>query len=113
MNPIVERILEELEDDLVSHGWLAQCVRQGKCDDGGQQFGWKDMLEELLQSGQVEIGTARIASADYVEFIAWNGTVDERVARAAEQVDAVPRSDREFAYWLCLHSNTDGFETDE
>jgi hypothetical protein len=113
MSTISNYILELLNDDMVSHGLLVQCVKQDKGADDGLQFEWKDVLRQLLLSGKVEIGVARSASHDYVEFIAWKGTVGERIARAIECVDSVSGPDQEFAYWLCLNENIDRFAEGE
>lgn len=105
MSGIANTVLELLSDDMVSHGWLVHCVEQG----GRPELEWKAVLAELL-SGEVEIGVARLASADYVEFIAWKGTIEERISRAAGLVESLASSDPEFAYWLALRKNVDRFD---
>lgn len=50
------------------------------------------------------------ANSDFVKFIAWRGTVEERVSRAMESVATAIGADKEFAYWICLRENIDGFE---
>jgi hypothetical protein len=94
-----------LNEDMVSHGWLVQCLEQG----GQSPLDWTPVVTELL-SGDVEIGETRLASSNYVEFIAWRGTIGARVSRAAERVESLADSDREFAYWLALRKNVDHFE---
>ena len=111
MSTIADYILDLLRDDIVSHGLLVQCIEEDTSRDSAPQVEWKDVLKELL-SGHVEIGVARSASPDYVEFIAWKGPIGERVARAAERVERASGADREFAYWLCLRENVDRFEGD-
>jgi len=113
MSTISDYILELLNDDMVSHGLLVQCVEQGKAVDEGTQLEWEDVLAQVLLSGKVEIGVARSASPEYVEFIAWKGTIAERTARAIERVESLSSPDREFAYWLCLRQNADRFEDGE
>jgi len=98
-------VLELLHEDMVSHGQLVQCIEQ----QGGPAPNWKDVVAALL-SCEVEMGEAKLASTDYVEFIAWTGTVDERVLRAAQRVASLASRDREFAYWLALRKNVDRFE---
>jgi hypothetical protein len=102
-------ILEMLRDDMVSHGFFAQCIA-----DGGGSFTLEPRVEallaELLSSGKVEIGTARLAGPDYVEFVAWTGTVPERISRAMSAVSNAVGHDKEFAYWLCLRENVDRYE---
>ncbi len=102
-------IIDLLNDDMVSHGLLVQCVEQNDSCGNGPKLNWKDVLEELL-SREVEIGIAKSTSADYVEFIAWSGSVSERICRAVECVKKAVASDQEFAYWLCLRKNVDRFE---
>ena len=108
MSKIADDIYEQLGDDMVSHGWLVQCVEQEN------QWGleWKSALAELL-ARDVEIGDTRQASPEYLEFIAWRGKTEDRVARAAERVESLTGPDREFAYWLALRKNVDHFERDE
>ena len=110
MSTISNDILEQLNDDIIYHGWLVQCVEQNIDADEKSLLGWKEVLKQLLMLGKVEIGEAKIASPDYVEFIAWKGTVEERIARAVEEVDAANAYDRPFAYWICLRENVDRFE---
>lgn len=109
MNSASTYILELLNDDMVSHGLIAQCIEQCGSIDAENPLGWEAILYELLQ-GKVEIGIARKTSNDYVEFIAWKGTVEERIARASDRVDNARNSDQEFAYWLCLRKNIDRYE---
>ncbi len=109
MSTIGNHILDLLSDDIVSYGLLVQCIEQERARAAGAQPELKDVLEELL-SGNVEIGVARSASPDHVEFIAWKGTIGKRLARAAESVENLSGPDREFAYWLCLREHVDRFE---
>jgi hypothetical protein len=110
MSIISNNILEQLNDDIISHGWLVQCIEQNIDTDEESPLGWKEVLKQLLMLGEVEIGEAKIASPDYVEFIAWKGTVEERIARAIKEVDTASDFDRSFADWICLRENIDRFE---
>lgn len=103
MRTIVNDLLEQLDEDMVSHGWLVQCVEQ---EDA--QLDWKSVLAELL-SEDVEVGDTR-AAPNYLEFIAWKGTIEERVSRAIASLNSLSGHDREFAYWLALRKNVDRFE---
>jgi len=105
MSNIANCIYELLSRDMVSHGLLLQTVEQ----EGDPRPDWKTVLGELL-SEDVEIGEAKLASPDYVEFIAWKGTIKERVTRAVDRVATLAAPDREFAYWLALQKNVDRFE---
>lgn len=109
MNTITNYILDMLNDDIVSHGFLVQCIEQDEGWADGSQLNWKSVLNELI-SGEVEIGKAKTTSADYVEFIAWIGSASERISRAAECVNNSVGYDQEFAYWLCLRKNVDRYE---
>jgi hypothetical protein len=113
MTTITKEILEMLDDDMVSHGLLAQCVERTENDIRPMRERVKSALTESLASGKVEIGIAKMATPDYVEFIAWKGTVAERVSRAMEAIMIATGADEEFAYWLCLRGNVDRFEGDE
>jgi hypothetical protein len=107
---ILSYIFELLNDDMVDHGLLVQCVDENTSGDDEPRLGWKNVLRELLLSGKVEIGVAKIASPHFVEFVGWKGTVEERVARAIKRVETLNDLDRPFAYWLCLEENVDRFE---
>ena len=48
-------VIELLNDDMMSHGFLVQCVAQNETDENGPQLNWRDVLEDLL-SREVEIG---------------------------------------------------------
>lgn len=107
---MVESVLELLNDDILSCGLFNQVVTGlGKCDDLRQPTA-EALLVELLSSGQVEVGSAKMASPEHVEFIAWKGSVDERVHRAMEAVRISKSADKEFAHWLCLSKNIDRYE---
>jgi hypothetical protein len=109
MSTIFDCILELLGDDMVYHGELVQCI-ESATKNRERRMAWEDVLGELLVSGKVEIGTAKLASPNYVEFIAWKGTAEERVARAIEAVVKASGPDRGFAYWLALVKNVDRHE---
>lgn len=113
MSTIANQILELLNDDMVSHGLLVQCIGEEKSTDQSRKLSMNDVLEELLLSEKVEIGIAKMSAPNYVEFIAWKGTVGKRVSRAIETAYSVSVPDREFAYWLCLRENVDRFEGEE
>jgi len=103
-------IIEMLKDDMVSHGFLTQYL--STCGEGVpmSSTGVANVLSELLSSEMVEIGEAKLSTSDYVEFIAWRGTVAERVDRALKVVASAADMDKEFAYWLALRENIDRFE---
>jgi hypothetical protein len=104
-------ILEMLRDDtdMVEHGFFVQCVA-----DGGGIFTLEsrveDLLAELLSSGKVEIGEAKQFSPGASEFVAWRGTVPERIRRAGSAVSNAVGHDKQFAYWLCLREKVDRYE---
>jgi hypothetical protein len=104
-------ILEMLRDDIdmVEHGFFVQCVA-----DGGGSFTIESRVEallvELLSSGKVEIGEEKELSPGASEFVAWRGTVAERVRRAGIAVSNAVGHDKQFAYWLCLRENVDRYE---
>jgi hypothetical protein len=112
MRTIINDILEMLNEDMVDHGLLAQCVKQAGSDASQLQERIENVIEELLASGKVEIGVAKVARPDYVEFIAWKGTILGRVRRAMDAVAAQSGADKEFAYWLALRENIDRFENE-
>jgi len=110
MTIVINDILEILEDDMVSHGLIAQYLKQLNTDALPIEELIKDALKRLLLSGNIEIGIAKMKMPDYLEFVAWNGTVDEKVSRALNAVANINEPDKEFAYWLCLKENVDRYE---
>jgi hypothetical protein len=110
MNLMLKTIFDLLSNDIVSHGLVLQSVEEFNRNGQQPQLQLDDVLKALLQSGRVEIGSAKKTSPDYVEFIAWKGTVEERLTRSTRCVNASNPQDREFAYWLCLRENVDRFE---
>jgi hypothetical protein len=70
----------------------------------------RDVLRELLNSGEVEVGQTEWANSTYIEFIAWKGSVDDRIDRAMEAAASADDRDKGYAYWLCLRRNADRFE---
>jgi len=113
MSTITEDILEMANDDMVSHGLIAQCLKQANTGENSREDRVEDVLKELLTSDKVEMGSAKATTADYVEFVAWRGTIEEKVSRAMEAVATANGPDKEFAYWLCLPENVDRFEGDD
>lgn len=108
MRDVTDDLKEQLEDDLLYHAWIVQCVADYSEDTGVPRH-WEDVLRDMLADG-IEIGDARIARPDYVEFVAWTGSLDERMARAVACVESAPSNDAAFAYWLCLAQNVDRYE---
>jgi hypothetical protein len=106
MSEAANDVLEMLQDDMVSRGWVVYCCNKATHSN----FGEKELLEELLTSGKVEVGRTRQTRPDYLDFVAWRGSVAERIARALDAVAAVKGADKEFAYWLALRENVDRFE---
>lgn len=113
MTAVIKNVLEMLEDDMVSHGLIAQCLTRADSAMTPTEECMRDSLIKLLMTGNVEIGVAKMTTPDYVEFVAWNGTAEERVDRAIEAVAMADGPDKEFAYWLCLRQNVDRHEEDD
>jgi hypothetical protein len=105
----MDDVLEMLSDDMVSHGWFTQYLKQAAQEDKHPQVPITEALKEILESGKVEIGETR-AIPGYVEFIAWKGSIAERIVRAMNAVAAVSGHDKDFAYWMALRENVDRFE---
>ena len=106
----ISAILEALESDIVSNGFLVQLIRNAEGDMPPSQERIRQVLIMLLSKGCVEIGNARIAGPDYVEFIAWNGNSHARITRAMNAVSTTNDNEKEFAFWLCMRKNIDRFE---
>ncbi len=111
MNGIVDDVREMLQDDMLNHADLVHYVRYRCGDDVDTVREVASVLEHVLQTGEIEIGNARlIPTRDYVEFVAWRGTVQDRVKRALEAVEAADEMDKHFAYWLTFRRNVDRYE---
>ncbi len=113
MSTLIDGILEMLNDDMLDHGFLAQYLERSASDAMHSQVRIEDVLEELLTSGKVHVGTTNLPTPDYLEFIAWKGSVAERVSRAMNAVAAESGADKDFAYWLALRENVDRFEGEQ
>jgi hypothetical protein len=106
-------IRDSLHDDLASYGFLLQCVKTALNQDAPRRSDVQLILEQLLALGDICIGEARLANADYVQFTGWKGELSELVERAFRAVDGASEQDKPFAFWLCLASNVDRFENHE
>jgi len=111
MTPLALEIIEELKQDLSYHGWIMQGLRN---EYGGDDMSLRphliELLRELLSSGRVEIGETCLDKPNYLAFVAWKGTVQDRISRAMREVDQATRVDKDFAYWICLKENLDYYE---
>jgi len=110
---LVTDIRDSLHDDLVSYGFLLQCIKSALNQGSPSRPDVQLTLEQLLALGDVCIGEARLANADYVQFTGWQGESSELVERAFRVVDRASEQDKPFAFWLCLASNVDQFERHE
>ncbi len=106
-----QAVFELLETDLVSSGTIGQCLRSLNPNELENDATLKDFLKEILSSGNVEIGNAKMASPNYVEFEGWIGDVDEKIDRARKAIEMAEGANKEFAFWLCLTKNVDRYES--
>ena len=109
MTSPIDDVLEMLADDMIYHGWLVQYLEQSGTDSAAVGKRIRPLLADLLASGKVEVGVPE-AMAEYVAFVAWKGTVEERLRRAEAAVEAASGNEKGFAYWLCLRETVDVFE---
>jgi hypothetical protein len=111
-------LIDELKEDLINHGWIQQAVRLRVGKDASISLYVQSVLDEMLNSGEVEIGETRKECRQgrpYLAFIAWRGTIEERIARAMNEVERWSKPEIDpvwsyFAYWVCLRKNIDGYE---
>lgn len=116
MTEIAKTIFDELHSDLIYHAWIVQGVAGWEVDDYDDATllpRVQDVLRELLLSEDVEVGETSLEIPDHVSFIAWRGTIEERIARAMKAVDSYSGDDKNFAYWLALRKNIDRYEDEE
>lgn len=110
VSAIAQRVMESLQSDLVSTGELKQIIS----DVVPHETVWRDLIAEVIRhllAEGVEIGDARDTSGTYVTFTAWRGTISARCERAIKQMESVDKIDPFCAFWLCLRSNVDRYET--
>ena len=105
-----DEILEMLNSDMVSRGLITQCLEESKNGLTLTSSQEGEVLSQLLASDGISIGVPKQLRPDYIEFVGWMGTVEDRVRRAMDAVDNAVGHDKEFAYWLCLRKNVDRFE---
>ena len=103
-------ILEMLNSDMVSRGLIAQCFKESENGLLLSTSQESEILRRLLASDGIAIGDPNLLRPDYVEFVGWVGTVEDRVRRAMDAVATSVGHDKEFAYWVCLRKNVDRFE---
>lgn len=94
--------------DMMGHGFFVQCVTDGVEIEFEPRA--ETVLTELLSSGMVEIGEEKELRAGVNEFVAWRGTVPERIERAKNAVRDALGQDKQFAYWLCRRDTVDRYE---
>lgn len=70
----------------------------------------RNALREILESGKIEIGETAMETPDYMTFVAWSRSVEERVERALKSVNECNERDRKFVYWLCRKDRVDRYE---
>lgn len=110
MDTTTLEILQQITDDFVSHGIVEQTIKDSKRTDSVSNDVLCATLQEILQTGRVEIGHLSLGDCQKLEFTAWVGTIEDRVARAVKLHESAVGADKEFAYWLCLTENADRFE---
>src|ERR1700722_2238844 len=98
MSEAANDILEMLQDDMVSRGWVVHFCSETIDPNVGE----KEVIEELLTSEKVDVGLPSQSRPDYIELVAWRGSVPERTTRALDAVAAATGADKEFAYWFAL-----------
>jgi hypothetical protein len=110
MKTVIDVVREMLNDDILSRGLFVQTIHGAEPDVYSWSTMEREVLRDLLSSGEIEVGQTASPNRNYVEFIAWRGTVDERIDRAIDASASANAHDKEFAYWLCLRRNIDRFE---
>ncbi len=107
---IYKDVYSYLETDICDIGFFIQMVQYQSDGSIGIIDRSKEVLSYLLDHG-VEIGqTSRVIGSEYIKFIAWKGTTEERIKRAFDIYNSEVGIDRVFSSWLCLTRNTDKFE---
>lgn len=131
MSEIVNEILDELEVDFCYHAEVDAFLRERKWRQLEKaalpgidlnaitplspiirptEEELRNALRELLESGKIEIGETSLETPDYLSFIGWRGTVDQKLDRAIKEVLESNETDRPFVYWLSLRDRVDRYE---
>jgi hypothetical protein len=107
-NQLCKAVLESAAHDIVS---IAE-VRQMANDLSGEVASFSSLIKcvllRLLESG-VEVGHALNKTGQYVEFVGWQGSPDQKTERAL----ALIRNDSteaDFSVWFALRSNVERYE---
>lgn len=132
MSEILDEILERLEIDFCYHAEVDAILREIKWKqlekEAPQGISLNEItplspmirpteeelrnaLRELLESRKIEIGETSLDTPDYLSFIAWSGTVDQKIDRAIKAVHGSNETDRPFVYWLSARDRVDRYET--
>jgi hypothetical protein len=98
-----------LQNDLVSYDELRQLVICNLPNDVAESIAVEVVVRNLLAE-DVQIGHTLNADGKYVKFVAWKGSISERIERARREAESAEECNREFAYWLCLSKNVDEYE---
>lgn len=109
----LDHIRDSLHEDLASFGFLVQCMKAelNGCEPSRAEI--QATLGQLLDQGDVCIGKASLANADYVQFTAWQSEPSQLIERAFRAVDGASERDKPFVFWLSLARNVDQFENPE
>jgi hypothetical protein len=101
-----------LHEDLCSYSWFKQTVKSHLRSDKDLVSFEKEVIAVLLAS-EVEIGQALPAvrnAEKFVKFVAWKGTISEKITRAYDLLEKQSQLDREWAFVFCLKLNVDEYE---
>lgn len=113
---LAQALIEELKegiDDLIYNSWIEQAVRLRVSNEAQISLYLMNVLEEMLKSREVEIGGEVRRERDGVKYIAWEGTVEQRIARAFQETERARQVNPNWglcAYWLRLREKIDGYE---
>jgi len=109
INGIKQRVIDSLQNDLVSVGELRQIIMDSLVEKSESRGCMTQVIQDLLAQG-VEIGETRNIEGKYVKFVAWKGSIIERWERASRHVESLDQIDQDYAFWLCLQNNVDEYE---
>lgn len=111
MAEAMRRVMIALQDDIVSYAEFLQIVHEAsEVVEGIIHISADYVLAKLLQE-DVEIGHAELnAEQDRLKFIAWRGSIDDRIARVHHRRSAETKANAGYSSWLCLKSNIDTYE---
>jgi len=109
---IKEEILDHLCIDMMQMGFLRGLIETiAEENSYSEVMNFYALLSQILEMDNIEIGeTWSNPDEKFVYFLAWKGSISEKISRLKERESKGDEIDKYYAAWLCLKSNVNKFE---